>query len=174
MEGPQPPPEGIGDDHQRPYGGWRRHASPLSIVVFGAVVVLALTGALGHERDWHASRGGVELHVHAPAVIRNGEFLEMRFRVIGDERIEELVIGVEPALWEDLTVNTMIPAPTEEASEDGEFRFTFSALEPDTEFLWKVDLQVNPDVVLGNRGGVTVYDGEEPLVATELAVEVLP
>jgi hypothetical protein len=174
MEGPHFPPEGIADEHQQPHGGWRRHASPLSIVVFGAVVVLALSGALGHERDWQASAGGVELQVHAPEVIRNGEYLEMRFKVNGDERIDELVIGVEAALWEDLTVNTMIPAPTEEISEDGEFRFTFSALEPDTEFVWKVDLQVNPDIVLGNRGGVTVYDGEEPLVATDLAIEVLP
>ena len=32
--------------HIRPIEGWRRHASPLSLVVFGVVVALALSGWL--------------------------------------------------------------------------------------------------------------------------------
>lgn len=168
------PPEGIEEEHQRPLPGWRRHASPLSILVFGGVVVLGMSGVLGHERDWHASEGGVDLRVHAPEVIRNGEFFEMRVHVLSEAAIDELVIGIEASLWEDLTVNTMIPAATEESSEDGELLFTFSALEPGTEFLWKVDLQVNPDIVLGNEGSVTIYDGEERLVSADLSIDVLP
>jgi hypothetical protein len=116
----------------------------------------------------------VELAIHAPEVIRNGEFLEMRFRVTSQEPITELTIGVEALLWEDLTVNTMIPAATDESSEDGELRFTFSELNAGTEFLWKVDLQVNPDIVLGNAGRVTVYDGTDPLVSTDVKIDVLP
>jgi len=174
MHAELPSPEGIEESHQRPLAGWRRHANPMSILVFGAVVLVAMTGALGHERDWHASGRGVELRVHAPEVIRNGEFLEMRFHVTSEQRIEELVIGIESTLWEDLTVNTMIPAASEEASEDGEFRFTFSGLEGGTATLWKVDLQVNPDIVLGNEGSVTIYDGDEPLVSADLSIDVLP
>jgi len=169
-----PPPEGIHERHERPMRGWRRHANPLSIVAFGVVVALGLSGALGHERDWEAAEGGVELAIHAPEVIRNGEFLEMRFRVTSQEPITELTIGVEALLWEDLTVNTMIPAATDESSEDGELRFTFSELNAGTEFLWKVDLQVNPDIVLGNAGRVTVYDGTDPLVSTDVKIDVLP
>ncbi|MGI8657906.1 MAG: hypothetical protein ACR2K4_03935 [Candidatus Limnocylindria bacterium] len=43
-------PDGIKHDHARPVAGWRRHASPLALVVFGAVIALGLLGVLGHER----------------------------------------------------------------------------------------------------------------------------
>jgi hypothetical protein len=169
-----PPPDGIGDEHAQPVASWRHHASPLSLVVFGAVVALGLAGVLGHERDWQAQTNGVSLEVHASETTRNGEFLEMRIRVESDEPIGELVIGVEQELWEDMTVNTMIPAPTDEESADGEFRFTFATLEPERPFLLKVDAQVNPDIIGGNDGLVTVYDGDRELVQTRIAIAVLP
>ena len=167
-------PDGIADEHIRPIQGWRRHASPLSLVVFGVVVALALSGWLGRERTWSAEAGGAALEVHVPEIIRNGEFLEMRIRVSSDTPIAELVIGIDETLWEDVTVNTMIPAATDEASEDGEVRFTFAELPAGTAFLFKVDMQINPDIVGGNSGTLTVYDGEAELVSTGLSITVLP
>lgn len=167
-------PDGINQRNVDPVASWRHHASPLGLVVFGVVVSLGLAGVLGHERDWHAERGGTALAIHAPEVIRNGEFFEMRIHVEADSPIGELAIGIDEALWEDLTVNTMIPAASEESSEDGEFRFTFAELPAETAFTFKVDLQVNPDIVGGNEGRVTVYEGETALVATEMAIMVLP
>lgn len=168
------PPGGIEDRHWQPVAGWRRHASPLALVLFGIVVVLGLTGVLGHERDWEASNRGTRLQVHAPEVIRNGEFMEIRIRVESEEPIAELGIGVAHGLWEDVTVNTMIPAASGEKSEDGEFRFTFGELAAGVPFLLKVDLQVNPDIVGGNQGLVTVYDGNEALTQVSVAITVLP
>jgi hypothetical protein len=169
-----PRPDGIDEGHLRPLAGWRRHASPLSLAVFGAIVLLALAGVLGHERTWDARGGGTALTVHMPEVIRNGEFFEMRLTVESDEPIGELVIGIDQAIWEDMTVNTMIPAPADESSENGEFRFTFADLAAGTPFLLKVDAQVNPDIVGGNEGVVTVYDGEQPLAQVAVQVGVLP
>ena len=168
------PPDGIREDHARPLEGWRRHASPLGLVVFGAVIGLAMTGILGHERDWRADANGVVLQIHAPETTRSGEFLEMRVRVTSAVPIGEFAIGVEGSLWEDLTVNTLIPAATEEESANGEVRFVFAALAADTAFDLKVDLQVNPDIVGGNDGRVTVYDGERALVGTRISIMVLP
>jgi hypothetical protein len=167
-------PDGIAEEHVRPVAGWRRHASPLALVVFGTVMVLGMTGLLGREAEWRAEGNGVRLEVHTSEILRNGEFFEMRVRVEADEPITELVIGVESALWEDLTVNTMIPAASDETSEDGEFRFTFAELQAGTPFLMKIDLQVNPDIVAGNEGTVSVYDGEEPLATTDVTIAVLP
>jgi hypothetical protein len=169
-----PFPDGIDDGHVRPIEGWRRRASPLSLVVFGVIVAVALSGWLGRERTWSAEGEGTSLEVHAPEIIRNGEFLEMRVRLVSDEPIEELVIGVEESLWEDVTVNTMIPAAAEEASEDGEVRFTFAELPAGTAFQFKVDMQINPDIVGGNEGTLTVYDGEAELASVDLSITVLP
>jgi hypothetical protein len=171
----QPPyPDGLNADNIRPVGRWQRHASPLSLAVFGVIVLLALLGILGHERTWVAQAGGTRLEIHAPEVIRNGEFLEVRIRVATDEPLGEVVIGVEDRLWEDITVNTMIPAPSEEENADGETRFTFTELGAGSELLFKVDAQVNPDILGGNGGRVTVYDGEDEVVATEISMMVLP
>ena len=167
-------PDGIKEDQVRPPTGWRRHASPLSLIVFGIVLVLALTGLLGREADWRAEADGVRLAVHTSEIVRNGEFFEMRISVETDAAIDELVIGVGEGLWEDMTVNTMIPAATDEVSAEGEVRFTFAELEAGTAFLFKIDLQVNPDIVGGNEGTVTVYDGEEAIAATDVSIMVLP
>jgi hypothetical protein len=171
---PATPPDGIADEHARPVAAWRRHASPLALVVFGLVIALALAGILGHERDWRAQANGTALNVHGPETIRNGELFEMRIRVESEEAISALVIGVDQALWEDMTVNSAIPAATEEVAADGEFRFVFAELEPRTPFLFKLDLQVNPDIVGGNEGVVTVYDGVTVLAEAQISIGVLP
>lgn len=167
-------PDGITDDNVRPAAGWRRHASPLGLVVFGVIVVLALSGLLGHERTWAAQSSGTRLEVHTSEVVRNGEFIEMRIRVVPEGDVGELVIGIEDAIWEDITVNTMIPAASEEANQNGETRLTFAELAAGTEFLFKVDMQINPDILGGNGGRITVYDGESEVVATDIAITVLP
>lgn len=167
-------PDGIDERHLRPVAAWRQHASPISLGVFGVVVVLGLLGVLGHERTWRAEARGLRLDVHAPEVIRNGEFFEMRIGIAAAAPVTELVIGIDETVWEDITVNTMIPAATEEENADGEVRFTFAELPAGTAFLFKIDLQVNPDILGGNAGTVTVYDGEEPLVATDISIMVLP
>ena len=167
-------PDGIRRDHVTPTNGLRRHASPLSLVVFGSVVVLGLTGMLGHERDWRSEGDGVGLAVHAPETTRNGEFFEMRITVETDVAIDELAIGVDQALWEDMTINTMIPGAIEESGEDGEFRFTFGPIGAGSTFDLKVDAQVNPDIVGGNEGALTVYDGDRPIATVDIGIMVLP
>jgi hypothetical protein len=171
---PSSPPDGIRDEHARPVEGWRYHASPLSLLVFGAVIAIGMAGLLGREAVWRAERNGVTLAVHSSEIIRNGEFFEMRISVESDAPLSELVIGIEESLWEDMTVNSMIPGAADEESADGEFRFTFAELEAGTPFLLKVDLQVNPDIVAGNHGAITVYDGEEPMATTDVSITVLP
>jgi hypothetical protein len=167
-------PDGINDDHVRPLAGWRRHASPLSLGAFGLVVALALVGVLGHERQWDAQNGGARLQVTMPETIRNGEFFEMRVEVEAEAAIDELAVGVDQALWEDITINTLIPAATDETSESGEFRFTFGDLGDGMRFLLKVDGQVNPDILGANAGSVTLYDGEDTLTQVQVTMTVLP
>ena len=167
-------PDGIGEENVAPRSGARRHASPLALVVFGSVIALGMAGLLGHERDWRSEAEGVSLQVHSPEITRNGEFFEMRITVQTEAAIDDLGIGVDQGLWEDMTVNTMIPAATEETGTDGEFRFTFGPMEAGTTFNFKIDLQVNPDILGGNEGTLTIYDGDRPITAVDIGLMVLP
>ena len=165
-------PDGVEDRHAGPSG--RLHALPIGIVVLSLVMIAGLLGFAGREETVSASGGGVRLEWHAPTLIRNGEFLEMRIRLDADEAIARPVLGIDASVWEDLTVNTFIPAAADESSVDGEFRFEFAPLQAGSSLLVKVDGQINPDILGGNAGTVTVYDGQEALVSLPIRMEVLP
>jgi hypothetical protein len=150
------------------------HALPIGVVVLSAVMLAGLLGFAGREETVSASGGGVRLEWHAPVLIRNGEFLEIRIRLDAGEAVSRPVLGVAASLWEDITVNTFIPAATDESSVDGEFRFEFAPLEAGSSLQVKIDGQINPDILGGNAGTVTVYDGGESLVSLPIRMEVLP
>lgn len=167
-------PDGITKDAARPPTRWQLIRRFVGVAVVGAVVGLALLGVFGHERTWGASESGVELRVHMPQVMRNGEFLELRISVTSAEPIGELEVGIGQSLWEDMTINTLLPSASEERNDDGEFRFVFGPLAAGTPFLFKVDGQVNPDFLGSNDGVIAVYDGATRLASVSVSVRVLP
>lgn len=169
----EPRPDGIEAEHARVLGR-RGHANPLSLVLLAMVIAGAMLGFAGSEVDRSASANGVTLSWHAPERMRNGEFLEMRLTVESTQALGSLVVGIDAALWEDMTVNTLIPAPAEEGSLDGEFRFEFGPVPASQSFLIKIDAQINPDALGGNDGTLTAYDGDRPLVELPVRIEVLP
>ena len=166
-------PDGIEEEHARALGR-RGHANPIGLVLLVLVLAGAMLGFAGREVDLSISANGVSLSWHGPERIRNGEFFEMRIMVESDQPIERLVLGIDAAIWEDITVNTLIPAPAEEASVDGEFRFDFGPLPAAQSLLVKADAQINPDVLGGNEGTVTVYDGDRQLAILPVRIQVLP
>jgi hypothetical protein len=134
----------------------------------------ALSGLAGVEETRSAESGAATATWHAPARIRNGEFFEMRLAVDAHERIDELVVSIDLALWEDFTINTFFPAASEETTEDGRLRLTFGPVERGGTFEMKVDAQINPDMLWRNEGAVVVSDGDDRLLEIPVVIEVLP
>jgi hypothetical protein len=167
-------PDGIRDDHQEAPRGFQRHAGVLPLVALTFLMVWALLGFAGREATISETADGTTAEWHSPVRIRNGEFFEVRLRVRSERPIADLTVEMPQALWEDFTINTFIPAATEETGEDGAFRFAFGPLEPGTEFVMKVDAQINPDILGGNEGPVVILDEEEELLRFPVAIEVLP
>jgi hypothetical protein len=165
-------PDGVEQRHVAPMA--RHHALPVGLVVLSLAMAAGLVGLAGREETLRAVAAGVRLDWHGPAVIRSGEFLEMRITVDTRDRIDRPVLEVAATLWEDFTINTLIPAPVEEGSLDGAFRFEFAEMPAGSRLLIKVDAQINPDILGGNAGMVTLYDGEQALVSLPVEIEVLP
>jgi hypothetical protein len=166
-------PDGIRTEHARMLGR-KGHANPFGLILLGAVMLAALLGWAGYEVDRSASSDDVTLSWHAPERIRNGEFLEMRITIQATRQIEQLVLGVDEVVWRDFTINTFIPAPAEELSRVGEFRFDFGAMEAGQSRQVKIDGQINPDALGINSGMLRAYDGQQLLLEMPVRFEVLP
>ncbi len=168
-------PDGIERQHIDEKHGLRRHEATVALMALTLIVVAAAAGFMGRPESARTADGReARLEVFGPSLIRNGEFFEMRFRIRAVETISEPVLAVDDGIWEDLTVNTMIPAPVDETHRDGQFRFTLSELQPGAEFLLKVDLQINPDFIGQNAGHVSLLDGDRSITSLYYELGVLP
>ncbi|WAJ27773.1 hypothetical protein [Antarcticirhabdus aurantiaca] len=169
-------PEGLGDPHLLPRSVVHRHASPLSLVLLGALLALALLGPLGGtpEDPLLATSEAADLLVDTPRTLRNGMFFETRIVVEPKRDIGRLVLAISPELWRHQTQNTMVPAASEETFEGSDFRFDYGPVPAGQRFEVKLDLQINPDRLGGTRGRVAIFDGEAELASVPVEVKVLP
>lgn len=139
-------------------------------------MLAALLGAFGggKARSVVGDSAAATLEIHTPRVLRNGMFFETRIRMAAKAPVADAVIVVPASLWRDMTINTMIPAPSEEKAEKGAFRFSYGAMKPGDMLDIKIDGQVNPPLFAGNRGTIELHDGERMLVRAPVEITVLP
>jgi hypothetical protein len=170
-------PDGIAESHVDPATGTGRGRRRwLALILLSALMIAALLGLFGggKTRPVLATSDTAALEVRTPRVIRNGEFFETQVRVTARAPIDKAVIAVDTTLWRDMTINAMIPAPSEESFKDGAFRFDYGPLKPGDTLDIKIDGQINPPLFAGTRGSVAVLDGERQLAAIPLDITVLP
>jgi len=169
-----PPPDGIGTEHIEPRLMHRRPGI-LSLVTLGVLVAIGLSGYAGGGSVEHEVRNAAGTFVlRAPEIIRNGEVLETRMRVVAQRPIDKLVIGVAPALWREVTTNSTVPQAGEESFRDGLFRFSFDKVEAGGAFELQIVQQINPGLWGTNRGRVVFLDGDTVLAEMPVAMRVLP
>ena len=169
------PPDGIQERHWRPASRRRQGQGPLSTLVLTAVMIAGLLGLFGlPDQTRTALAPRAQLEVYGPRLIRNGEFFEMRLRVRARDTIVEPVIAIGTDVWRDITVNTMIPAATEEEFANGEYRFTFGRLNAGEELVFKVDAQINPNYWGSSSDQIRLLGGDEPITGVQYDLMVLP
>lgn len=167
-------PHGLQQGHLQPRG-FDRHASPLSVIVLGLMMVLGLSGWLGHAGLQSSSAEGpaAAFRVDMPAVIRTGDFFEMVVHVHARQPVEHLELEIAPTLWQNITVNGMVPAPEKESGEDNNFTFQFGSLKSGQDALIKVSAQINPRLFGHVEGEIRLKDSGRPLAAMHRSMKVL-
>lgn len=173
---PDAAPDGIDIVHARPRGRLHQHATPLSLIVLGALLGAAMLGVLGGGRSPVTEAHGAvaTMSVKTPAVARSGLFYETTISVSAREPIADPVIALPPELWRDQTINTMIPAAETEAFADGLFRFHYAAMRAGDTLIVKIDGQINPPLTAGTRGNVVLLDGDRAIAKVPLSIRILP
>lgn len=168
-------PQGINKGHLSTKG-WHKHANPASVIGIGVLLAAALAGVFGGQP--HPTRTietpSATVTLQFPEILRNGEFFEMRATIKAKKPFKDVRLGISSTYWRDLTINTMIPGPSEEKSEDGQFRFSYGPLNKGESVTVKIDGQVNPPMSAGTEGQLTLLDGDVVVASRPLNLRVYP
>jgi hypothetical protein len=169
-----PLPDGIDSKHVVRRHGLASSAGP--ILFLGGIMLTAWLGLFGGKGpDVLQSEGHVrELTVSMPLTLRSGMLFEMVIAVHAARDLEDAVIAFDPALWRGMTINTGIPAASEEKFEEGQFRLHYGPLGTGGRIELKIDGQLNPDLRGSNRGEVALLDGTRRIATIPVSVRVLP
>ncbi len=167
-------PQGIEERHATASGS--RRASWWRLGVLAVILSVALSGFLGGAPapTRRTATAAASLAVTSPDRLRNGMFFETRISARAKRPVADAVIALPVAMWRDMTVNTMIPAPAEEEVRGGEFRFHFGPLGAGETLGFKIDGQINPPRLGGSAGRVRLLDGDVELAALPLSLKVIP
>lgn len=168
-------PQGIDASHLEAKG-WHRHANPASIFFLGLLMALAFAGVFGGQP--HPTRvvdsRDARITLQLPERIRNGEFFEMRIIVETRRPFTDLTIAVSSDYWHDLTINTMIPAPTEETADDGRYHLNYGEIDAKKKLTIKIDGQINPPLFGGTKGEILLMDGKDLIATIPVKLTVFP
>ncbi len=169
-------PDGLDEDNL--HGGrlFARHASPLSVILLGSLLILALFDVAGGQPSTPMQRdfGAATLTVDTPTTLRNGEFFETRIDIRAHADIEDAVLAVTPDLWRDMTINTTLPSPAEETFENGLLRWSYGPVKRGDTLHVKIDGQINPPLFAGTSGAILLYDGKRRVGRLPLSIRVFP
>lgn len=143
--------------------------------LLAALAVAALLEAFGQspqQSSVAAERAALE--VSAPARLRGGLFYQGRFTIRAQEAIENATLVLAPGWMENTHINTIEPAPTEEASRNGDLALSFGPLAAGDELVLYMQFQVNPTNVGRRSADVGLYDGDELLASVDRTVTIFP
>ncbi len=171
------PPDGISLDRHRDFAGAR--AGPwvrrVLLCVIAALPVLALFNVFGqHPTTSSASSPAASMNVTAPARLRSGLIFQVRVQVVAHRDIKELEIAFDKGWWESMSVNSMVPEPTEESSDEGKVVLSYGQLGAGHERVNWIYFQANPTNVAKRTENVELRDGATPLLTIHRAMTIFP
>jgi hypothetical protein len=149
----------------------RRICLGVLVIVLG----LGLFNLFGqHPSTSVAEADAATLEVYAPERVRGGLFYEARFRVDARQEVKEATLVLDPGWAEGITINTTVPSPLGEASQDGRLVYELGRIPAGQKHVLFLQLQVNPTNVGHRSQDVRLYDGDELLAKLDRSITVFP
>jgi len=172
------PPDGISLERHRDLAGrrvtsvWVRRVLLCGLLV---LPVLALLNVFGqHPTTSSASSPLASMNVTAPARLRSGLIFQVRVQVTAHRDIKELQLVFDKGWWESMSVNSMVPEPSEESSEEGKVLLSYGKLGAGQQHVNWIYFQVNPTNVAKRSEDIEVRDGSTPLLHIHRAITIFP
>ena len=158
----------------RPFERW------LPEVIFGLlclIPVLALFNVFGQNPSTERvvnPNGVASLELTAPKVVRSGLLFQARFDIRTKRELKDAVLVLDPGWNESMTLNTIEPSPSSESSRNGSLSLDLGAIPAGK--LWRqyIQFQANPVNAGTQTQGVTLYDGNVPILHLNREIKVWP
>ena len=145
------------------------------IGLIAAIGVAALFNLFGQRPTTsHAAGAAADLTVFAPAHLRGGLLYEARFTIVARQAIDDAVLVLDPGWSEQMSINTIEPAPDDENGSDGRLALGYGKVEAGDELTVYMQFQVNPTNVGRRSQRVELRDGPKLIAAADRTVTVFP
>jgi hypothetical protein len=156
----------------RAAGPWIRRGL---LLLIAALPVLALLNVFGqHPTTTSAGTAAVNVNVTAPAHLRSGLIFQVRVQVVAHRALKNLTLVFDKGWWESMSVNSSVPEPESQTSEDGRVALSYGKVAAgETHVSW-IYFQANPTNVGERTENLEVRDGEAPLAYLHRSVTVFP
>jgi hypothetical protein len=170
-------PEGLTLEHHRDLTGRERrpHVRQVLLGILTAVLLLGLLNIFGQVRSVDVAETDVaRFEVSAPTKLRGGLFFEARYKIDAAQEIANATVVLDPGWLEDITLNTVEPAPVGESSRDGKIALELGRIPAGDKHILFLHYQVNPTAVGIRSQDVELYDGERLLASFDRQAIVWP
>ncbi|MGN6371388.1 MAG: hypothetical protein ACTHM1_00105 [Solirubrobacteraceae bacterium] len=170
-------PEGLTSERNRDLSG--PLASPLYrrilLCCIAVLPILALLNVFGqHATTSVAHTSAIEVHVRAPSRLRSGLIFQVRVEVRAHRDIKALEAVFDRGWWDGMSINSIVPEPTESSSEEGQVVLHYGKLEADEKFVFWIYAQANPTTVGKRRQDVEIRDNMTPLAHIHRSITIFP
>jgi hypothetical protein len=158
----------------------RNYERWLPNLLFGLICLvplLALFNVFGQNPSVKkvANPNGVAtLELSAPESIRSGLLFQARIDIHAQKEIKDAVLVLDSGWLESLTVNTIEPSPSNETSSNGSLALDLGNIPAGKTWRQYIDFQANPVNTGSQSQGVTLYDGNVPLLRLNRELRVWP
>ena len=139
------------------------------------IPVLALFNVFGQRPTTaKATVRAATLSVYAPTKLRGGLIWEARFHITAHQELKNAILRLGTGWAEGMSINTLEPSPTGEASHNGQLEFTLGHIPQNQSFILYMQFQVNPTNVGHRSRSTTLFDGDTEVAAVHQKVTVYP
>jgi hypothetical protein len=155
--------------------GWNIWVRRGLFALLPVIAVLALLNVFGQRpATTIATADAADLELYAPERLRGGLMFEARFDVTARRELKNATLVLDPGWLESMTLNTIEPAPVNEASRDGKLVLELGHVPAGQSSLLFLQFQVNPTNVGHRSTNLDLFDGEEHLLHVDRAITVFP
>jgi hypothetical protein len=144
------------------------------VAVIPILAILNVFGQSPHVEKVANPNGMATLQLSAPTDVRGGLLWQARFDIRAQKDIKDAVLVLDSGWLEGMTLNSLEPSPTEETSRDGSLALDLGEIPAGK--LWRqyLEFQANPVNSGSQSQGVTLYDGNVPLLRLNRDLMIWP